>query len=257
MKLLQERLGIALPVIQAPMAGVQGSALTVAVCKAGGLGSLPGAMLGSDALRKELAAIQSQTSGPYNVNFFCHVPPKPDPQIEAAWRKILEPYYREFGIDEASIPNVPGRAPFSHEAADALSEFKPPVVSFHFGLPVPDLLARVQAWMPLILSSATTVEEARWLEARGVDAIIAQGLEAGGHRGHFLSTDTSVQMGTLALIWSEKFVYVSAGTIPSFTIIKYTQKHAGGIRCSTHVKIRKSRRTGFILCRELVAHKPF
>lgn len=182
------------------MAGVQGSALAVAVCNAGGLGSVPCAMLSPDALRQELKTIKSQTSRPYNVNFFCHVPPKPDSEREAAWRKILAPYYQEFGIDAGSVRPGPGRAPFSHEMADVLSEFKPPVVSFHFGLPSPDLLARLKAWDPLILSSATTVEEARWLEAHGVGAIIAQGLEAGGHRGHFLNGDLSVQMGTFALV---------------------------------------------------------
>ena len=182
------------------MAGVQGSALAVAVCNAGGLGSLPCAMFSPDALRRELAAIKSQTSRPFNVNFFCHVPPKPDPAREAEWRKILAPYYREFGIDPESISSGPGRAPFSHEAADVLSEFRPPVVSFHFGLPSPELLARLQAWDPFILSSATTVKEARWLEAHGIDAIIAQGIEAGGHRGHFLNSDLSAQMGTFALV---------------------------------------------------------
>ncbi|MGA2244729.1 MAG: nitronate monooxygenase [Verrucomicrobiota bacterium] len=193
-------LGTSLPIIQAPMAGVQGSALAVSVCNAGGLGSLPCAMLSPDPLRRQLVEVTSQTSQPYNVNFFCHVPPKPHPGRDAEWRKILAPYYREFGIDAESIPPGPVRAPFSHEAADVLSEFKPPVVSFHFGLPAPDLLARVQAWHPLVLSSATTVQEARWLESHGADAIIAQGLEAGGHRGHFLSSDLSEQMGTFALV---------------------------------------------------------
>jgi nitronate monooxygenase len=157
-------------------------------------------MLSPDPLRRQLVEVTSQTSQPYNVNFFCHVPPKPHPGRDAEWRKILAPYYREFGIDAESIPPGPVRAPFSHEAADVLSEFKPPVVSFHFGLPAPDLLARVQAWHPLVLSSATTVQEARWLESHGADAIIAQGLEAGGHRGHFLSSDLSEQMGTFALV---------------------------------------------------------
>jgi nitronate monooxygenase len=197
---LLERLGIKLPVIQAPMAGVQNCALTVAVCSAGGLGSLPCAMLSSDALAKELAALGSQTSRPYNVNFFCHVPPKPDPERSTAWRKALAPYYREFGIDAENIPTGPSREPFNHDAADVLSQFKPPVVSFHFGLPTPDLLRRLKAWDPIILSSATTVEEARWLEAHGVDTIIAQGLEAGGHRGHFLSPNVALQMGTFALV---------------------------------------------------------
>ena len=197
---LQQLLGIELPVIQAPMAGVQGSALAVAVCNAGGLGSLPCAMLGLDAMRNELAAIRAQTSNPFNVNFFCHAPPTPSAEREAAWRAVLAPYYREHGIDVDTIPLGPGRTPFSSEAADVLGEFKPAVVSFHFGLPSAALLARVKAWGSKIVSSATTVEEGRWLEAHGVDVIIAQGLEAGGHRGMFLSDDPSSQVGTIALL---------------------------------------------------------
>lgn len=197
---LREVLGLDLPIIQAPMAGVQGSALAVAVSNAGGLGSLPCAMLGPDAIRSELAAITAQTSRPFNVNFFCHTPPTPCTEREAAWRAMLAPYYREFDIDSATIPTGPGRAPFSSEAADVLEAFKPAVVSFHFGLPSADLLARVRAWGSTMLSSATTVDEARWLEAHGVDAIIAQGLEAGGHRGLFLSDDLSTQVGTYSLL---------------------------------------------------------
>jgi nitronate monooxygenase len=197
---LQALFDISLPIIQAPMAGVQGSALAVAVSNAGGLGSLPCAMLPPDAMRRELAAIAAQTTKPYNVNFFCHVPPAPSAEREAAWRAALAPYYAEFGIDPAGVPAGPGRLPFSAEAADVLAEFKPPVVSFHFGLPSAELLSRVRSWGARVLSSATTVAEARWLEARGVDAVIAQGLEAGGHRGLFLSEDTSGQVGTFALV---------------------------------------------------------
>ena len=197
---LQDLLGIELPIVQAPMAGVQGSALAVAVSNAGGLGSLPCAMLSLDTMRNELAAIKTQTGRPFNANFFCHVPPTPNAEREAAWRAALLPYYKEFGIDADTIPVGPGRAPFSSDAADALGEFKPAVVSFHFGLPSAELLGRVRAWGSKILSSATTIEEARWLEAHGVDAIIAQGLEAGGHRGIFLSDDLTSQVGTIALL---------------------------------------------------------
>jgi len=197
---LQELLGTELPIIQAPMAGSQGSALAIAVSNAGGLGSLPCAMLGLDAMRAELAAIRDATTRPWNVNFFCHVPPVPDASREAGWRAALAPYYREHGIDAGGIPAGPGRTPFTAEAADVLEAFKPAVVSFHFGLPAPELLARVKSWGAKVLSSATTVEEARWLEARGVDAVIAQGLEAGGHRGIFLSEDLSTQVGTFALL---------------------------------------------------------
>jgi nitronate monooxygenase len=197
---LARLLGIELPIIQAPMAGVQSGALAVAVSEAGGLGSLPCAMLGVDAMRKELAVIKAASARPFNVNFFCHTPPAPSPQREAAWRAALAPFYREYGIEPDATAAAPARAPFSAEAADALDEFRPPVVSFHFGLPSAALLARVKAWQSKILSSATTVEEARWLEAQGVDAIIAQGLEAGGHRGNFLTEDPSTQAGTFALL---------------------------------------------------------
>lgn len=197
---IQELFGIELPVIQAPMAGVQRSALAIAVSNAGGLGSLPCAMLGLDALRGELEAIRAQTDKPFNINFFCHTPPAVDPAREAAWRKALAAYYGEFGIDPDKIPAGPGRAPFDAETADLLEAFEPPVVSFHFGLPSPELVARVKSWGTKVLSSATTVEEARWLEARGVDAVIAQGAEAGGHRGMFLSDVLSTQVGTFALL---------------------------------------------------------
>ena len=197
---LQQLLGIELPIIQAPMAGVQGSALAVAVSNAGGLGSLPCAMLSLDDLRKELTAIKAQTNKPFNVNFLCHTPPEPSAKREAAWRAALAPYYKEYEIDADSIPAGPGRAPFSTEAADVLEAFKPPVVSFHFGLPSTELLARAKALGAKIFCSATTIEEARWLEAQGVDVIIAQGLEAGGHRGIFLSEDLSTQVGTFALV---------------------------------------------------------
>ena len=182
------------------MAGVQASALAIAVSDAGGLGSLPCALLAPDVMRDELAAIQAQTTRPYNVNFFCHSPPAPDPAREAAWRATLAPYYRELGLDPNESPAGPTRLPFTNDAADIVEEFRPPIVSFHFALPSPELLARVRAWGSKVLACATTVDEARWLEARGVDAIIAQGLEAGGHRGNFLTADMTTQLGTFALI---------------------------------------------------------
>jgi nitronate monooxygenase len=197
---LQQLFGISLPIIQAPMAGVQGSAMAVAVSEAGGLGSLPTALLSVEALRAELAAIVSQTAKPWNVNFFCHTPPRYSPEKESAWRTALAPYYAELGTEPGPLSAGPGRMPFSDDAVEVLGEFRPPIVSFHFGLPSPDMLGRVRQWGARILSSATTVDEARWLEAHGVDAIIAQGLEAGGHRGIFLSQDLNTQVGTLALV---------------------------------------------------------
>lgn len=197
---LTDRLGIDLPILQAPMAGVQGSALAAAVSATGALGALPCAMLGPDAMADELALIRQRTARPVNVNFFCHAPPEPDDDRQARWHAALAPYYAEFGLDIDSVAAGPGRRPFDHEACDALEAFRPAVVSFHFGLPAPALLERVKAWGAVVLSSATTVEEALWLEARGVDAVIAQGLEAGGHRGMFLSDELTTQVGTFALL---------------------------------------------------------
>ena len=195
--------GTELPIIQAPMAGVQRSRLAVAVAQAGGLGSLPGAMFDATALRAELqtlAPLMAQARAPYNVNFFVHQTPAPDDAAEARWRARLAPYFAEHGIDPATVPAGVGRQPFSAQIAEVLEEFRPPIVSFHFGLPAPSLLARVKAWGAQVWSSATTVAEARWLQQHGADVVIAQGLEAGGHRGHFLSDDLSVQSGTMALL---------------------------------------------------------
>ncbi|WP_137918294.1 nitronate monooxygenase [Hydrogenophaga sp. 2FB] len=200
MNALTTLLGTEHPLIQAPMAGVQGAALAVPVCNAGALGSLPCAMLSPEALERELTTLAAGTTRPYNVNFFCHVPPEPDEAREAAWRAWLATYYHEAGLDIDSVPPGAGRVPFSRAAADILERFRPKVVSFHFGLPDLDLLDRVKSWGSVVLSSATTVEEARWLEAFGADAIIAQGVEAGGHRGMFLSDDLTTQSGTFALL---------------------------------------------------------
>jgi nitronate monooxygenase len=195
-----QSLGLKLPIIQAPMAGLQTSAMAIAVCKAGGLGSLPSATLSLEALEHELGLLKQADPGAFNVNFFVHQQPVPDAQREALWRKRLQAYYLEHGIDADSILAGPGRAPFSHAAADVVEAFKPAVISFHFGLPSLDLLQRVRSWGSQVWSSATTLAEARWLADQGVDAIIAQGLEAGGHRGMFLSRDLTSQVSSMALI---------------------------------------------------------
>jgi nitronate monooxygenase len=193
-------IGARLPILQAPMAGVQGSALAIAVCSAGGLGALPCAMLDAATLQSEVAAIRAGTDQPFNLNFFCHSPPVCDAERERRWREVLAPYYAEYGIAEDDIGDGPSRTPFDADAAALVEEFRPAVVSFHFGLPPPPLLARVRRSGACIVASATTVAEARWLEVRGVDAIIAQGLEAGGHRGMFLDADPTTQLGTFALL---------------------------------------------------------
>ena len=189
-----------IPLVQAPMASAQGPELAIAVCQAGGLGSLPAAMLTPDRLREQIATIRKATSAPFNVNFFCHAEPAPDPEIEARWRNRLAPYYAEASIDPSALPAGPVRAPFDAGLCAVIEEARPAVVSFHFGLPPAELLSRVKAAGALILSSATTVAEARWLEDHGADAIIAQGREAGGHRGMFLSDDIDAQPGLIALL---------------------------------------------------------
>ena len=189
-----------IPLIQAPMAGAQGPELAIAVCRAGGLGSLPAAMLTPDRLREQIAAVRQATDAPFNVNFFCHAEPKPDPKIEARWRNRLAPYYAEAGVDPAAIPAAPVRAPFDEAMCAVIEETRPTVVSFHFGLPAAHLLSRVKAVGALILASATTVAEARCLEQHGASAVIAQGREAGGHRGMFLSDDIDAQPGLISLL---------------------------------------------------------
>jgi nitronate monooxygenase len=197
---LAELLGTELPLVQSPMAGVQGSRLAIAVCGAGGLGSLPCAMLSPERIAEEIRAIRAATDRPFNLNFFCHATPRFDAARDARWRESLAAVHAEFGIDPASLGTGAGRNPFDATAAEIVESLRPRVVSFHFGLPEPALLARVKAAGAIVMGSATTVDEARWLESRGADVIIAQGLEAGGHRGHFLSDDLTEQLGLFALL---------------------------------------------------------
>jgi len=192
--------GVELPIIQAPMANSSGVDMAVAVAEAGGLGSFPCAGLRDDKVREDFATIRSRTRKPINVNFFCHAEPKRDLAREAAWLDRLAPYYRELG---AEIPKPPLKATiyrFTERTCAAVEELRPEVVSFHFGLPVPELIARVKQAGCKVISTATSRREAIWLAERGVDAIIAQGAEAGGHRGMFLETDVATQIGTLALV---------------------------------------------------------
>ncbi|QCK85780.1 nitronate monooxygenase [Phreatobacter aquaticus] len=197
---IQDLLGIDLPILQAPMAGAQGAGMAIAVSEAGGLGALPCALLSVAQARTELGIIRQRTSRPINLNFFCHKPPVPDAAREAQWRARLAGYYRELGIDpEGPIP-ASNRAPFDDAFCELVEEFRPEIVSFHFGLPEERLVNRVHAAGARVLSSATTAAEARWLADHGCDAIIAQGNEAGGHRGIFLGEDVGAQPGTLALV---------------------------------------------------------
>ena len=193
-------LGVELPVIQAPMAGATTAEMVIAVSNAGGLGSLPSAVYSEAQLRAALDVVRAGTRKPINVNFFAHGTPAEDPDRQAAWRRRLAPYYIEAGLDPEMALPAGGRAPFDETFCTVVEAYRPEVVSFHFGLPAPALLERVKRTGARVLSSATTVAEALWLEARGVDAVIAMGFEAGGHRGNFLTDDMTTQVGTMALV---------------------------------------------------------
>jgi nitronate monooxygenase len=199
---ITELFGIELPIVQAPMAGAHDQRLAIAVALAGGLGSLPCALLQVDAIRMQVRAYRAKVARkPLNLNFFCHETPKADAARDGQWRDLLAPYYTELGVD-AKAPAAAGssRAPFDEASCALVEELSPEVVSFHFGLPTPELLERVRRTGAKIVCSATTVAEAQHLEGEGCDVIIAQGSEAGGHRGMFLSDDVGTQVGTLALV---------------------------------------------------------
>jgi nitronate monooxygenase len=197
---LLDLFGIEHPIILAPMGGAMDWELTTAVAEAGGLGSLPCMMWTADRVREEVGKIRARTKAPINLGFFSHKEARPDNAREASWRDRLKPYYTEFGLDPNVSAPAPARAPFNDEFCSLVEKLKPAAVMFHFGLPDATLVKRVKAVGAKVLSSATTVAEARWLEERGADIVIAQGAEAGGHRSIFLSDDISTQAGTFALV---------------------------------------------------------
>jgi len=248
---LSKLFGAELPIIQAPMAGVQDSRLALAVARAGGLGSLPCAMLSTDQLELELRTITKATNSPINLNFFCHKPPKPNPTSEARWQELLQPYFTELGVDPNSLPVGPSRQPFGHEVADIIEAYAPRVISFHFGLPSHDLVNRVKSWGTTILSSATTVEEALWLEANGADFIIAQGVEAGGHRGMFLTDNLASQLGAASLLKSilkkVNTPVISAGGISSaIDVNKRLKEGAIAVQVGTSYLLCKEAKTSIL-----------
>ena len=188
------------PIVLAPMAGIMDADLVIAAAQGGALGSLPCAMLSAEKAREQVNIIRQRVAAPVNMNFFCHQPVEADPAREAGWKARLQPYYQEFGLDPVAPVNAANRAPFDAAMCALVEELKPEVVSFHFGLPDPALLQRVKAAGSIVMASATTVSEAIWLEEHGADVVIAQGAEAGGHRGMFLSDAVAEQPGTFALV---------------------------------------------------------
>ena len=188
------------PIVLAPMAGVMDAELVIAAAQGGALGSLPCAMISAEKAREQVNIIRQRVSAPVNMNFFCHKAAYPDPKREAGWKARLGGYYAELGLNPAAPVNAANRAPFDAAFCAVVEELKPEVVSFHFGLPAPDLVKRVKAAGSIVMASATVVKEAIWLEENGADVIIAQGAEAGGHRGMFLTENVTEQPGTFALV---------------------------------------------------------
>jgi len=188
------------PIVQAPMAGVQDADIMIGAALGGALPSLPCAMLSAEKIREQVNIVRQRVATPVNLNFFCHNAVDADALAERIWRQRLAPYYREYGLDpEAELPFA-NRAPFDAAMCELVEELKPDVVSFHFGLPDQALLSRIKAVGSVVIASATIVREAVWLEQRGVDAVIAQGAEAGGHRGMFLTDRIAEQPGIFALL---------------------------------------------------------
>ena len=191
---------IEFPIVLAPMAGIMDAELVIAAAEGGALGSLPCAMLTAEKAREQVNVIRQRVSAPLNMNFFCHKPLSSDPARDAGWKQRLAPYYKELGLDPAAPINAANRAPFDSAMCEVVEELKPEIVSFHFGLPDGALLKRVKAAGCKVMAAATIVKEAVWLQENGADVIIAQGAEAGGHRGMFLTENISEQPGTFALV---------------------------------------------------------
>jgi nitronate monooxygenase len=196
---LTEGLGLKWPIIQAPMAGSTTPELAAAVSNSGGLGSLGIGTISGQAGGAQIEAFGELSAGPLNANFFCHDNPVDVDMTGREMRVRLQRWYFEAGLGEVPLPSVPFGT-FGWDHVEQIRAHRPAVVSFHFGLPKDDLLEAVRETGAQIWSTATTTEEARWLEDRKVDAIIAQGTEAGGHRGTFLGADISEQLGLFALL---------------------------------------------------------
>lgn len=223
-------LGASAPIVQAPMAGAGGVALATAAIRGGAVGSLPCAMLTPDAIVEQAASVREAAAGLLNLNFFCHpLPAAPD---DTAWRALLQPYYAAEGV--AAGPAPPLRRPFDADACAALERARPDIVSFHFGLPDAALLARVRATGARILGNATTPEEMRWLVTQGVDAVIAQGAEAGGHAGWFLDdSHRPVPLAELLQVALDVPVIAAGGIVDARDIARALRNGAEAVQIGT------------------------
>ncbi len=197
---LLDLLNLKIPIIQAPMAGSDSVALARSVSSTGALGSLAAALLDPDGVRAAVRAVRAGLDRPLNLNFFCHTMTVPGDAAREGWKAFLQPHYERLGLDIEAVAESRLRLPFDEEMCAVVEEVRPEVVSFHFGLPSSELVQRLKEAGLKILSSATSVAEARWLEDHGCDAVIVQGFEAGGHRAMFLETDVAAQVGLFALL---------------------------------------------------------
>lgn len=198
-KRITELFGIELPIIQAPMAGAATAELAAAVCNAGGMGSLGVAMMTAAQLRENVSKLRAQTNKAFNLNYFVHDEPDLSAFSAKPMQDALAPHYADLGLGDVPSPASPAPA-FDDEALKLLLELSPKVASFHFGLPTPDAMRAIKARGIIVIGCATTTAEARALEHGGADAIVAQGHEAGGHRGTFLDHVDLGTVGTMALV---------------------------------------------------------
>ena len=197
---LIDLLGIDHPIVQAPMGGESTPALAVAVSNAGGLGGLGCSFMSMEELRTKAEEIRSGTNRPFNFNFFAHPEPREDPDLDAETRARVAPFYEELGLDSVPERGEASCETFNEAKLSVLLDIRPKITSFHFGLPPLPMVEALQDAGSLIFCSATTVAEARFLNESGVDAIIAQGWEAGGHRGTFETSFEDFGVGTMALV---------------------------------------------------------
>lgn len=242
---LLKSIGMEIPVIQAPMAGVDTPALAAAVIKSGGLGSLACALRTPDDIRAACRQIRQETAGPINLNFFCHSVPEYSDAARRRWLQRLLPYYHGFGLDPQSLLPSAVRAPFNENFCEVIEDINPRVVSFHFGLPSHELLTRVKKMGAVIFSSATTVAEAVWLEQNGCDVVIAQGAEAGGHRAMFLFADIENQPDMFPLL-GEVLAHIKIPVIAAGGITNVRDVHAALAMGAAAVQIG----TGYLFCPE-------
>jgi nitronate monooxygenase len=194
-----ELIGITHPVIQAPMSGFASPALAAAVCNAGGLGSIGCAGFSPASVREQVATLRQATNRPFNLNFFVHSRPQNDPRATRRAQVRLTPYFVEFGLGPVPEPRELFPS-FDEEGLALVLEQRPRVVSFHFGLPQPAAVRQIKQAGCIVMGSATTTAEARSLEANGADIVIAQGFDAGGHRGSFGGAPGAGMVGTMALV---------------------------------------------------------